>query len=245
VVDENEKTDNVGAWRLNPWQGRLIAVLLILAGAVHAFKPAWVTLDWPSIALILVGVLLLFVPLEDLGAVIESLEFGKTKILFRKVKQLDESVERAVNSEADVDRPEVESSPGLALNEAGRQVEAEGQRSPWGDFFSDPRNRTLFDTDKEMMLVRIGIEIERVLVQLDNGDSPSKRPIVWSRTVGSLAERGVITPQIAKALVEFRDVRNQLIHPSGGSVTDALIASAVDSGIKLLRLLTGLRDINR
>jgi hypothetical protein len=96
-----------------------------------------------------------------------------------------------------------------------------------------------------MMLVRIGIEIERVLVQLDNGDSPSKRPIVWSRTVGSLAERGVITPQIAKALVEFRDVRNQLIHPSGGSVTDALIASAVDSGIKLLRLLTGLRDINR
>ena len=51
--------------------------------------------------------------------------------------------------------------------------------------------------------------------------------------------------QIAKALVEFRDVRNQLIHPSGGSVTDALIASAVDSGIKLLRLLTGLRDINR
>lgn len=245
MVDENEKTDNIGAWRLKPWQGRLIAVLLILAGAVHAFKPAWVTLDWPSIALMLVGVLLLFVPLEDLGAVIESLEFGKTKILFRKVKQLDESVERAVNSETDVDRPGVESSPGLALNEAGRQVEAEGQRSPWGDFFSDPRNRTLFDTDKEMMLVRIGIEIERVLVQLDNGDSPSKRPIVWSRTVGSLAERGVITPQIAKALVEFRDVRNQLIHPSGGSVTDALIASAVDSGIKLLRLLTGLRDISR
>jgi hypothetical protein len=121
---------------------------------------------------------------------------------------------------------------------AGRQVEAEGQHSPWGDFFSDPRNRRLFDTDKEMMLVRIGIEIERMLVQLDHGDSPSKRPIIWSRTVGSLADRGVITPQIAKALVEFRDVRNQLIHPSGGSVTDALIASAVDSGIKLLRLLT-------
>jgi hypothetical protein len=245
VADENEKTDNIGASRMKPWQGRLIAVLLILAGAVHAFRPAWVTLDWPTIALILFGVLLLFVPLEDLGAVIESLEFGKTKILFRKVKQLDESVERAVSSEADAVRPGVEASPGLEPNEAGSQVEAEGQRSPWGDFFSDPRNRTLFDTDKEMMLVRIGIEIERVLVQLDHGDSPSKRPIVWSRTVGSLADRGVITPQIAKALVEFRDVRNQLIHPSGGSVTEALIASAVDSGIKLLRLLVGLRDIDR
>jgi hypothetical protein len=186
-----------------------------------------------------------FVPLEDFGAVIESLEFGKTKFLFRKVKQLDESVERAVNSEADADQSGVETSPGLAPTEAGRQVEVEGQRSPWGDFFSDPRNRTLFDTDKEMMLVRIGIEIERMLVQLDHGDSLSKRPIVWSRTVGNLAERGVITSQIAKALVEFRDVGNQLIHPSGGSVTDALIASAVDSGIKLLRLLTGLRDIDR
>jgi hypothetical protein len=35
-----------------------------------------------------------------------------------------------------------------------------------------------------------------------------------------------------------------LIHPSGGSVTDAFIASAVDSGIKLLRLLTGIREMN-
>ena len=242
MADEDEKG---GGWRLRPWQGRLIAGLLILAGAVHAFKPAWLTLDWPSIALIFVGVLLLFVPLEDLGAVIESLEFGKTKILFRKVKQLDESVERAVNEEvATTPQPKIEETPKSTPNAGARQVEAEGKRSPWGDFFSDSRNRTLFDTDKEMMLVRIGIEIERVLVQLDQNDSPSPRPIVWSRTVNNLATGGVITPQIAKALLEFRDVRNQLIHPSGGSVTDALIASAVDSGIKLLRLLTGLRDIN-
>jgi Sec-independent protein translocase protein TatA len=75
-----------------------------------------VTLDWPSIALILVGVLLLFVPLEDLGALIERLEFGKTKILFRRVKQLDESFERAVNSEADADQPEDKTPPGLASN---------------------------------------------------------------------------------------------------------------------------------
>ena len=43
--------------------------------------------------------------------------------------------------------------------------------APWKDFFSDSHNRTLFDTDKEMMLVRIGIEIERKLVLLDHGDS--------------------------------------------------------------------------
>jgi hypothetical protein len=200
VADEDEKG---GGWRLRPWQGRLIAGLLILAGAVHAFKPAWLTLDWPSIALIFVGVLLLFVPLEDLGAVIESLEFGKTKILFRKVKQLDESVERAVNEEvATTPQPKIEDPPKSTPDAGARQVEAESQRSPWGDFFSDSRNRTLFDTDKEMMLVRIGIEIERVLVQLDQNDSPSPRPIVWSRTVNNLATGGVITPQIAKALLE-------------------------------------------
>jgi hypothetical protein len=245
VADKDEKSDGGSGWRIKPWERRLVAGLLIIAGAVHAFKPAWLALDWPTIAVILVGVVLLFVPLEDWGIVLESFEIGKAKFLLRKVKQLDESVERAVSEEvAGANQPKITPSPGLPDDEVERQVETEGQRSPWGDFFVDPRNRRLFDTDKEMMLIRIGIDIERILVQLDRGVAASSRPIVWSRTVENLAARGIITPQIAKALIEFRDVRNRLIHPSGGSVTNAFIASAVDSGIKLLRLLTGIREMN-
>jgi hypothetical protein len=96
---EDQKENNDVGWRPKAWHGRLIAAMLLGGAALHAFKPSWITLDWPTIVMILVGVFLILVPLNDLGAVIESLEIGKTKILFRKVKQLDESVERAVNEE--------------------------------------------------------------------------------------------------------------------------------------------------
>ena len=119
-----------------PWKSRLV-----VAGAVHAFKPVWLTLDWPTIALILSGVLLLFVPLEDIGSVIESLEFGKTKLTLRKVKQLDQSVERAVSSgiaaaaiSAPADAPEDEDEPRAAEPPSPARV----PRSAWGDFFEDP-----------------------------------------------------------------------------------------------------------
>ena len=69
--------------------------------------------------------------------------------------------------------------------------------------------------------------------------------MVWGQAVKKLEQENIITPQIARALIEFRDVRNRLIHPTGGSVTASMVASAVDSGIKLLRLLNGLRDMNR
>src|SRR5882757_8627527 len=96
MTDPDDGPESRSGWHQKPWQGRLIAGLLILGGAVHAFKPAWLTLDWPSIALILLGILLLFLPLDDLGSVVESLEIGKTKILFRKVRQLDDTVEEAI-----------------------------------------------------------------------------------------------------------------------------------------------------
>ena len=83
MVDSDDQSRS--GWRLKAWQGRLIAALLIGGGVLHAFKPAWLTLDWPSITLILLGILLLFLPLHDLGSVIESLEVGKTKMLFRRV----------------------------------------------------------------------------------------------------------------------------------------------------------------
>jgi uncharacterized protein YutE (UPF0331/DUF86 family) len=107
--------------------------------------------------------------------------------------------------------------------------------------------RSLLETDKEMALIRIGIEIERILAGLerDNGISPRTPGIVWSRTIKSLEQQGQITPQIAKALTEFRNVRNQLIHPSAGAVPKTLVTSAVDSGLKLLRLLSSIADINK
>ena len=61
------------------WQSRLLAALLIVAGAVHGFKPQWLTLDWPTIALLLAGIFLFFVPLDDLGDVLNPLRLAKRK----------------------------------------------------------------------------------------------------------------------------------------------------------------------
>ena len=56
----------------------------------------------------------------------------------------------------------------------------------------------------------------------------------------NLVQAGRITPQVSTALTEFRNVRNQLIHTSGGRVPDEAVSSAVDSGIKLLKLLENI-----
>jgi hypothetical protein len=274
MADSDDQPESRSGWRLRPWQGRLIAALLIVGGVLHAFKPAWLTLDWPSIALILLGILLLFLPLDDLGAVIESLEFGKTKILFRKVKQLDDAVEQAIREEVapinlsrlvgkrafgleaelgdDEDEAEsVTSVPPTSL-EGGQTTGVKGKTPDTGrteppDFLDDRRMRSLLETDKEMALIRIGIEIERILAGLerDNGIAARTPGVVWSRTIKGLEQQELITPQMAKALIEFRNVRNQLVHPSAGAVPESLVTSAVDSGLKLLRLLSSIADINK
>jgi hypothetical protein len=205
-------------------QGRLIGALLIVGAALHAFKPAWLTLDWPSITLILVGVFLLFVPLDEIGTVIESLEFGKTKILFRKVEKLDRSVKDAEMQEGITDAPVPRDSP-------------EGR--------IENRIQALLSTDKEMALIKIGIEIERVLSELyeSEGQTIMRPGLVWRQAVDFLEEKGAISFATSTACLQFRDIRNQLIHPSGADVPEELVTSAVDSGLKLLRILSkALRD---
>jgi hypothetical protein len=269
MTDTDDRLEKNPGWRLKPWQGRLIAALLIIGGGLHAFRPAWLTLDWPSIALILVGILLLFLPLDDLGSVIESLEIGKTKILFRKVKQLDDAVEEAIREEvapsnlsrlvgesllsADADLGNNEDEAASTTSEPPRSLEGRritGEKGRTADprrlkQLDDRRMRSLLETDKEMALIRIGIEIERILAGLERDSNIAARTpgIVWSRTIKSLEQQGQITPQIAKALTEFRNVRNQLIHPSAGGVPEALVTSAVDSGLKLLRLLSSIAEM--
>ena len=148
------------------------------------------------------------------------------------MKRLDESVNRA---ELEIVTPSLSSA-------------AVEHRQESGAVFTDAEQRIelLLSSDKEMALIRVGVEIERVLAELERGLPASSpvRGIVWSRTMRNLVQAGRITPQISTALTEFRNVRNQLIHPSGGRVPDAAVSSAVDSGLKLLKLLQNIVDIS-
>ncbi len=229
MEDAEEHASAEGEAKSKRWQSRLLAALLIVAGAVHGFKPQWLTLDWPTIVLLLAGVFLLFVPLDDLGEIFESLEIGKTKLLFRRVKKLDESVTRV---ELETVIP--------SLNAAVEHRQESGSVAT----DSDQEIEQLLSTDKEMALIRVGVEIERVLAELERGLPVSSpvRGIVWSRTMRNLVQAGRITPQVSTALTEFRNIRNQLIHPSGGRVPNGAVLSAVDSGLKLLKLLNNIVD---
>lgn len=222
-IDDHIETDQSSARK--KWQSRVVAGLMIVAGVLHAFKPQWVTLDWPSIALILPGVLLLFLPLDEIGAVIESLEIGKTKILFRKAHSLDESVKRAEIQEEATAKPRVE---------AYRETEIDNQI------------QMLLSADKEMALIKIGIEIERVLTELymHAGGEIFRTRISWKNALEFLQSKEKISPATSRACIDFRNVRNQLIHPSRGPVPESVVTSAVDNGIKLLRILAHIRDIN-
>jgi len=236
MAKPNDQSETESKSQSKRWQGRLLAALLIAAGVVHGFKPQWLTLDWPSIVLILVGVFLLFVPLDDLGTVIETLEIGKTKILFRKVKELDESVNRAEMEAAVIPQLSAEATSEIEGSTTEHRAEP-------GEF--DRQIERLLSADKEMALIRIGVEVERLLAELEHsiGVVAPSHGIVWSRTMRNLQQNGKITPQISRALTDFRDVRNHLIHPSGGQVPEAAVSSAIDSGIKLVRLLANIREM--
>lgn len=217
---------------------QVIAFLLIFGGILHALKPQVVTLDWPEVVVIAIGIILVVVPLDNIGTVIESLEWGKTKILFREVRRLDETVTSA----------EREAIATSGLSTEG-PVPPQTSEHPLKDSSSEWNKKieSLLSTDREMALIRIGVEIERMLEELEGRDgtrTPSSG-IVWSRTMRDLQVNGIITPQTVTALTNFRNVRNQLIHPSGGRVAESLVISTVDSGIKLLRLLSTLKRKDR
>jgi hypothetical protein len=255
-VDTDDQLGNGSESGSKRWQGRLVAVLLIIAGAVHAFKPLWLTLDWPSIVLIMVGVLLLFVPLDDLGSVIESVEFGKNKILFRNTDKLRSEVKFAIRSEA-LKAP-TEKTPGVYVgthrtfdhsariiaqqNVADRDqaVENKSQEPETGTSgpYIESRLNALLDADKEMALIRIAIELERTINILlhQRGIAISGPSYSINQAVSELVHAGEITAEVSLALTQFHRVRNEIIH-ARRSVPESAITSVIDSGMDLLLFL--------
>ena len=142
------------------WKSTLVAGLLIAAGLLHGFAPRRFALDWPTLALVLSGVLLIFIPMDEIGAIVESLEFGKAKILFRKVENLDRSVDEAAIEQSEIKR--VQPSMSSVSTE---KAETE----------------TFLSSDREMALVRIGIEMEKILADQykAHGGPDFERAVSW------------------------------------------------------------------
>lgn len=97
----------------------------------------------------------------------------------------------------------------------------------------------LASRDKESAVVRLAIEIEKELASVYYPMGAGAGPAVTMRElVEALVSRHILSRPTADAIIDFRDVRNKVIHPAkAGKVPDSVLASTIDSGIRLLRLL--------
>ena len=230
--------------------GRIVSAGVLAGGGIfHMVKPALLTLDWPGVAVVLIAILLFFVPIENIGSIIESLEIGNTKILLRKTQRLREDVALATESKGkplgrirtndqafssvspvpgDASRSNSElSAPAESLNDIAVAIK-EAQ---------DARLTALLG-DKSMTLIRIGIEIERAINDLlAKQQLPAqRRDFGIASAISTLLSQKVISPEIANSLKEFQAIRNQIVHATK-SVPEGVLTSTIDSGLQLLDFL--------
>jgi uncharacterized protein YutE (UPF0331/DUF86 family) len=116
-------------------------LLLISAAIVHAVAPQKLGMDWQSVALLVFGVVLIFLPMRDIAVMIKSLELGKVKILMKDTNALDETTAKAeveVAQEKDLSQliePEVDSQ----AEEDGGEERDVGDDDSAGEDESDER----------------------------------------------------------------------------------------------------------
>jgi hypothetical protein len=192
---------------------KTLAVVVFVIALAHIIFPNRVQIDWPTIALIGICILLIFAPkLSWILPYVKRIKIGEAEV------EMQESIQRLHH-----DVKKAESAVGIAGHEPGG---------------SEERILDLASRDKESAIVRLAIEIEKELETLYRRADPGTDPPKTIRElVHELESKGVLSPAVGKAIIEFRDVRNRVIHPRAGQVHAYVLSSALDSGIRILRLL--------
>src|SRR2546428_568808 len=196
-----------------------IAVAALALALSHVVWPSRVQIDWPTIALLAIFVGMIFGPeLSSVLPLIKRLKIGQAEIEMREtVVKLHEDVEKAEGL------PFSQTEPSAA-QETDPQV-----RVP--DTNLEEKILDLAARDKESAVVRLAIEIERELFSSlgrIGTSSPSTRTIQGA--VHQLVSRGHIPSEVGKAIMDFRNVRNRIIHPAREEVVpQSVVTSAIDS----------------
>ena len=201
-----------------------MGLFLLGVGLIHAGWPQRLAMDWPSVALIFGGVLFFFA--EQLGEwlpYLKRLKIGEAEIeLQEKLGDLRENIKE--------------------LDEKGTKRLVDATSVVGAD--QDDLQLKILDLsaqDREAALIRLSIEIEKELARLCNKISFKDSVSSWRKAVDSLLKAQVIEEPLGDALLEFRDVRNQVIH-SGlrRPVKQQILLSAIDDGLIILRHLKAL-----
>jgi hypothetical protein len=203
-------------WK-TPWAGALLIGLSI----AHSIWPQRISLDWPSVSLLLAGVLLCFARSSmALLPYVKRFKLGEIEIelnekltdLASTVRALEESPQRT-----------------MQVHLTARSIT---------DTALESTILELAAKDKSAALVRLGIELEKEMAVLCKDVGIVLHRPTWREAAETLTNKEIIEPPMARALIEFRDIRNQVIH-SGleGPVRESLLDRALDSGLQLLGLL--------
>jgi len=201
-----------------------VGLFLLGIGIAHAIWPQRLAMDWPSVALVFGGVLFLYSKqIPKWLPYLKRLKIGEAEIeLQEKLGDLRENIKE--------------------LDEKGTKQLVDGTTAVSVEH-ADLQSRILdlSAQDREAALIRLSIEIEKELARLCNKIRFKDSVSSWRKAVDALLKAQVIEEPLGEALLEFRDVRNQVIH-SGlrRPVRRQILLSAIDDGLIILRHLKAL-----
>lgn len=213
----------------------LVALIFFAIAGVHSLFPSRVTLDWQTVALVCVSLLLALAPkLEYLLPLVKKLKWGEAEIeLQEKAEEVAESVEK---SEA-----QVASLPLRAGDDSSSERKSTAKRLL--DASREAQIIRLASDDRLAAILMLAIEIEREVLFLNGmlGLRNKAKSGSLRESIQLLQQQKTITPEIANALIEFSQLRNQIVHSLVRfTPDDPILISALDSGLRLLRLLKAI-----
>jgi len=204
------------------WKATAAGWILAALGIAHSLWPQYLSMDWPSVTLLIACVFLCFSGhVAAFLPYIKRLKLGQAEIeiqeklgdLSKNVKQLEDTPEKTLRHVS-----------AIATDVTDTSVES-----------------TILDIaskDKAAALIRLGIEVEKRIALLCKEANVMPAHRTWRDSINALTQAKILEPKLGNALIEFRDVRNQVIH-SGlrAPVQQSMLTRAIDDGLNLLRLL--------
>jgi hypothetical protein len=219
---------------------KAFAIALLLVGFAHIFIPSKVMVDWATIGLLGGAAVLLFAhELKGILPFIESVEIGKAKITLRQEsKKLAQMVRELENSEIfEAEKPRADYfDASMPLADLVRE-----QR--WTDTSRESKILRIAAVDKFTAILQIGMELEAEMLLLAAmiGLRNRARVGTFPEAVEALSKQGLIAPDTRAALLDFWRLRNNIAHAQYPiEENDPVLTSFLDSGLRLLRLITNI-----
>jgi hypothetical protein len=210
------------------WKPIGAGLVLFGLGLVHSIWPNFLKLDWQGVALLALGAAFCFASrLSAFMRYVKKLKVGEAEIELREASdEIGQNLDKVA-----------EGRPARLMAEAFAE---EDEREPDRSIGIETQVLELAAKDREAALIRLAIEIERQLALLCKQGGVLDAGTTWRKTVEVLVKKGAIEPALGQAIIEFRDVRNQVIH-SGlkGPVRREILARAIDQGLKILLYFEG------